>query len=83
MGFFFRADPQASEDSFQTGYPFYQDVNLMMLIGFGFLMTFVKSHQWSALSYTFMINAVVVQLYLLLQPFWHRVVHDDWNDRTV
>ena len=51
-------------------YPMYQDVNVMMLIGFGFLMTFIKSHAWSALSYTFFINAIIVQLYLLLAPFW-------------
>ena len=56
-----------------TYYPMYQDVNLMMLIGFGFLMTFIRTNSWSALCYTFMINAVVVQLYLLLQPFWHHV----------
>ena len=52
----------------------------MMLIGFGFLMTFVKTAQWSALSYTFFINAVVVQLYILFQPFWHRVFHGQWQN---
>jgi ammonium transporter Rh len=57
----------------------YQDVNVMMLIGFGFLMTFLKNHSWSALSYTFFINAVVVQLYLLWQPFWHKVFHGGWD----
>lgn len=51
----------------------------MMLIGFGFLMTFIKTHQWSALSYTFLINAVVVQLYLMFQPFWHRILHEGWD----
>lgn len=51
----------------------YQDVNVMMLIGFGFLMTFIKRHAWSALSYTFFINAIVVQLYILLAGFWERV----------
>jgi len=51
-------------------YPMYQDINVMMLIGFGFLMTFVKNHSWSALSYTFFINAVIVQLYILLSGFW-------------
>jgi ammonium transporter Rh len=48
----------------------YQDVNVMMLIGFGFLMAFIKTHAWSALSYTFFINSIIVQLYLLLGPFW-------------
>jgi ammonium transporter Rh len=51
----------------------FQDVNVMMLVGFGFLMSFIKKNSWSALSYTFFINAVVLQLYLLWQPFWKRV----------
>ena len=60
-------------------YPMYQDVNVMMLIGFGFLMTFIKNHSWSALSYTFFINAVIVQLYILFEPFWHKVFHGQWD----
>ncbi len=50
-----------------------------MLIGFGFLMTFIKSHMWSALSYTFFINAIVVQLYILLNGFWKRVLHHGFS----
>lgn len=60
-------------------YPMYQDVNVMMLIGFGYLMTFIKNHSLSALSYTFFVNAIIVQLYLLLAPFWQRVFHGMWG----
>jgi ammonium transporter Rh len=62
-------------------YPMYQDVNVMMLIGFGFLMTFVKNHSWSALSYTFFINAVIIQLYILLSGFWERVFVGNWEHK--
>jgi ammonium transporter Rh len=47
----------------------------MMLIGFGFLMTFIRTHSWSALSYTFFINAIVIELYILLKAFWQRIFH--------
>ena len=57
----------------------YQDVNVMMLIGFGFLMTFLRAHSWSALAYTFFINAIVLQLYTLFIGFWSRVIHQGWN----
>lgn len=67
-------DPTLNANS----YPFYQDINAMMLIGFGFLMTFVRRYAWSALSYTFFINALVVQLYILLSAFWHRVFDGHW-----
>ena len=53
----------------------------MMLIGFGFLMTFIKHNSWSALSYTFFINAIIVQLYILLGPFWHRVFNGHWDSK--
>lgn len=56
-------------------YSAFQDVNVMMLIGFGFLMTFIKSYSWSALTYTFFINAIVMQLYLLLSGFWTRIFY--------
>lgn len=71
FGLFVRIDPEFNDDeSLQTSYPLFQDINVMILVGFGFLMAFIKTHQWSALGYTFMINAVVVQLYLLWKPFW-------------
>lgn len=47
-------------------YPGWQDINVMMLIGFGYLMTFIRSYAWSAISYTFLINAVITQFYILL-----------------
>ena len=80
-GIFVRVKPHEILDNNQTYYPMYQDVNVMMLVGFGFLMTFIKRHSWSALSYTFFINAVVVQLYILLSAFWERVFHGDWGSK--
>lgn len=61
----------------------YQDVNVMMLIGFGFLMTYIKKHSWSALVYTFFINAVIVQLYILLSSFWLRVFSGGWSSSII
>jgi len=61
----------------------YQDVNVMMLIGFGFLMTFVKFGSWQALSYTFFINAIVVQYYLLWSTFWGKIMHGNFTSNTV
>ncbi len=79
-GIFVRVLDQNDSTLNPAYYPMFQDVNVMMLIGFGFLMTFLKKHSWSALSYTFFINAIIVQLYPLLQGFWHRVFKNHWND---
>jgi ammonium transporter Rh len=62
----------------QPYYPMFQDVNAMILIGFGFAMTYIKRHSWSALAYTFFINAITFQLHILLSGYWAKVFHGDW-----
>ena len=73
-GVFVRFQKPDSASTNTEFYPAYQDVNVMMLIGFGYLMAFSKSFSWSAVSYTFFINAISVQLYILLSAFWKRVL---------
>jgi ammonium transporter Rh len=74
-GVFVRFEKLSASSTLNTEkYPAYQDVNVMMLIGFGYLMAFSKSFSWSAVSYTFFMNAILVQLYLLLSAFWKRVI---------
>jgi ammonium transporter Rh len=50
----------------------------MILIGFGFIMAFMKQYSWSAISYTFLINGVMIQLYILLSYFWKHVFIGNW-----
>lgn len=38
----------------------------MMLMGFGFLMAFIRKYAWSALVFTFFLNSIVVQMYILI-----------------
>ena len=52
----------------------------MMLIGFGYLMTFIRSYAWSAIAWTFLINAFVTQYYILFAPFWEKVLHHGFSD---
>jgi len=60
-------------------YPAYQDVNVMMLVGFAFLMTFIRSYAWSSIAYTFFLNAYIFQIYILLYAFWEKVWNGGWN----
>ncbi|XP_076657688.1 rhesus blood group-associated glycoprotein Rh50 isoform X1 [Halictus rubicundus] len=48
-------------------YPMYQDVHVMIWIGFGFLMTFLKRYGQSAVGLTFLVGAILVQVALLCQ----------------
>jgi hypothetical protein len=51
-------------------YPFYQDVNVMMFIGFGYLMTFLRKYGYTSVGITFLVTAFVVQWHPLLAGFW-------------
>ena len=46
----------------------------MIFIGFGFLMTFIKTMSWTALSYNWIISIWAFQIALLGVGFWHQVI---------
>jgi hypothetical protein len=49
---------------------FLRDVGVMMLIGFGYLMTFLKRHRFSSIGYTFFIVVIAVQWNILIVGFY-------------
>ncbi|CAD5113067.1 DgyrCDS2262 [Dimorphilus gyrociliatus] len=44
-----------------NAYPMFQDVHVMMFIGFGFLMTFLKKYGFGAVGLNFLISAFTIQ----------------------
>lgn len=55
-----RQEPQSPND-ISIYYPMFQDVHVMIYIGFGFLMTFLKKYGYGAVGYNFFIAALVTQ----------------------
>jgi hypothetical protein len=47
--------------------------NIMILLGFGYLMTTLKHNNLSVLTYCLLTHALVMQLYLLIQAFWSQI----------
>ena len=66
-------------DEFVIRYPILQDIHVMIFVGFGFLMTFLKHHSWTGVSINFVAAAVSIQLYILFEGFWHAVLVDGWS----
>ncbi|XP_050449446.1 ammonium transporter Rh type A isoform X1 [Cataglyphis hispanica] len=52
-------------NSLPVTYTLYQDVHVMIWIGFGFLMTFLKRYSQSAVGLTFLVGAILVQVALI------------------
>ena len=68
------APATASPDA-QMGvrYAMFQDVHVMMAVGFGFLYTLLRRYAWSGVSYNYLIAAAVLQWGFLAQGFWENV----------
>ncbi|XP_060119291.1 ammonium transporter Rh type A [Heteronotia binoei] len=52
-------------------YPYFQDVHVMIFLGFGFLMTFLKKYGLSSVGFNMLIAALGLQWGALMQGFWH------------
>lgn len=49
----------------------FQDVHVMIFIGFGFLMTFLKKYGLSAVSLNMLIAVITIQWAVLIYGFLH------------
>ena len=55
-------------------YSFFQDVHVMMFVGFGFLMTFLHRYSFSAVCFNFLLAAFALEWAILLRGYvfhWH------------
>ncbi|KAJ3594251.1 hypothetical protein NHX12_006582 [Muraenolepis orangiensis] len=59
------------ENDFYFRYPSFQDVHVMIFVGFGFLMTFLKRYSFGAVGFNFLIASFGIQWALLMQGWFH------------
>uniref|UniRef100_A0A7N8Y5I5 Rh family, C glycoprotein a n=1 Tax=Mastacembelus armatus TaxID=205130 RepID=A0A7N8Y5I5_9TELE len=65
-----------AENDFYYRYPSFQDVHVMIFVGFGFLMTFLKRYSFGGVGFNFLIAAFGLQWALLMQGWFHSL---DYN----
>uniref|UniRef100_A0A673N3Z8 Ammonium transporter Rh type B-like n=1 Tax=Sinocyclocheilus rhinocerous TaxID=307959 RepID=A0A673N3Z8_9TELE len=63
------------ENEFYYRYPSFQDVHVMIFVGFGFLMTFLQRYGFSSVGFNFLIAAFSLQWATLMQGFFHGLHH--------
>nr|AEA77167.1 Rhag [Opsanus beta] len=82
------------EENPMTLYPMFQDVHVMIFIGFGFLMTFLKRYGFSSVGVNLLLAAFGLQWGLLMQGIWHldngkvkvsifKIINADFSTATV
>ena len=73
------ADDQVTTAYLQAKYPLFQDVNVMIFVGFGFLMVFLKNNSWCSIGFNYLIACWSIQIAILFRGFWHNIT-DFYND---
>lgn len=63
----------------QIYYQLFQNVHVMIFIGFGFLMVFLKSYSWTAVGYNYLIACYVILLAILFTGFWHQTFEGEYQ----
>ena len=72
----------SAADKVKTYYPLFQDVHVMIFVGFGYLMVFLKTHSWTSVGFNFLIAAYVLQITILVVGFWHQALEkpsEEWE----
>jgi len=59
------------ENDFYFRYPSFQDVHVMIFVGFGFLMTFLKRYSFGGVGFNFLIASFGLQWALVMQGWFH------------
>ena len=72
-----------SSNTINTYYPMFQDVHVMIFIGFGFLMTFLKKYSFSGVGLNFLIAAITIQYSILINGFFHCLFKNHWEMLTL
>jgi len=64
------SDLSHKNDEDQALYPVFQDVHVMILLGIGFLMTFLKRHGFCSVGFNFMLTCYIIQWALLVNGWF-------------
>ncbi|XP_060067774.1 ammonium transporter Rh type A-like [Ylistrum balloti] len=70
------ADPTKSDNDYPTPkyYPMYQDIHVMIFVGFGFLYTFLYRYGYSGAGINILLGAVTIQWTLIVRAlFFHEL----------
>lgn len=65
-------NPGLSIDTYSANYPIFQDVNVMVFVGFGFLYTYLKDHSLSSVAINMILALFTFEWSTLCQGFFER-----------
>ena len=60
-------------------YKLFQEVNIMLFLGFGFLRSFLKHYSWTAVALTFIAGILSTELGFFMLICWSSIFNVSWN----
>lgn len=78
---FVEYDPNADKDVDARIYLLERDVSIMIFIGFGYLMTFLKKHGYSAVGFTMLVSCFAIEWTILVFGFFSALHTKDWSTK--
>eukprot|EP01066_Platyproteum_vivax_P003143 Platyproteum_vivax@DN1403_c0_g1_i1.p1 len=57
-------------------YQYYSGVAIMIFVGFGYLMTFLRRYGFTAVGATLWMSCLAIQWSILIKGFWEKMQHD-------
>jgi ammonium transporter Rh len=64
-----------SSNAMRDHYAMFQDIHVMIFVGFGFLMVFLKSHSWGSIGFNYLVASWAVLICILIGGFWEQIIN--------
>ena len=71
-------DNKKAKGLIQQKYKVFQDINIIIFLGFGFLRAFLKHHQWSSISFTLVGGVLSFEFGLFTLICWSSIIRKSW-----
>lgn len=74
-------DNEAAAGYLVRYYSMWMDVHMMIFIGFGFLMVFLKTHCWSSVGFNYLIGSWCLQCGVVFLGFWRMAIEHGFKEK--
>lgn len=72
-----------SKNTVLTYYPIFQDIHVMMFVGFGFLYVYLKTYSWTSVGINYLLGAWSIQISILFLGLWTAILKGEWHDKIL
>ena len=69
-----------AQNEITKNYNIFQEINIIIFLGFGFLRSFLKHHSWTSISLTLMSGVIAFEVGLFTLLCWASIFTRNWNN---